>query len=127
MLETPTALILDFSRSQPHQPQESLLRGSKMMHNAIQNPNAPAFVAREASLKAGDGTRTHNSQLGRLDERDENLGKTVDLQTAQPPAQPYFVPDSDLSAIIENWNLLGPSIKLAIMALVRIAMGSERK
>ncbi len=46
---------------------------------------------------------------------------------AQPNAQPSVAPDSDLSAIIENWNLLGPSIKLAIMALVRIALESERK
>ena len=56
-----------------------------------------------------------------------NAGKTMDLKNAQPPAQPCFVPDSDLSVITENWKLLEPPIKLAIMALVRTSLEREVK
>ena len=83
-------------------------------------------------LTASDDTSVLDShdniiQPFRLPETQSNAGKTSDFETAQPPAQPRFVPDSDLSLIVENWNSLEPPIKLAIMALVRTTLEREVK
>ncbi len=70
------------------------------------------------SIKAGDGIRTHDVQLGNLGECLKKARKT----SVFPNEQPGFVPDPDFAIVAEYWANLPTAIKAGILAMVRTAV-----
>ena len=75
-------------------------------------------IDRGKTNKAGDGTRTHNSQLGRLANMPQKARKSSDSENCAPTGAPS---DPDFAKVAAAWPTLPDAIRRAIMALVATA------
>ena len=84
-------------------------------------------------MKAGDGIRTHDVQLGKLETQriSGDSGKTYKTSPATPASNPdnpaqNQAQDPDLAAIVKVWPTLPSATRQAIVAVAKAAGGGGR-
>ena len=73
--------------------------------------------------KAGDETRTHNNQLGRLKTHlvSADGESTCEDHQANPRNNPRSSVDIELNAVVEAWPDLPGAVRAGIVAMVKAA------
>jgi hypothetical protein len=74
-------------------------------------------------LRAGDGARTHDSHVGKLETTDAKDIQDNDLRQRLAALTRILHADPDLARVVEAWLDLSEALRRAVLALVGSANG----